>query len=143
MLSTVGSSNRGNALAVARHNILGKANGVDEHLQTGVQGDRRSERLGLMANGLGGTHISPYHVNPVLEYETPFYTGGQRFLPARKVNLYDQAEMAHELSCDVPGSTASNAYRIDKYVSAAEDFQLGLFVGAPIIYNYADPVAVT
>jgi len=96
-----------------------------------------------MASGLGGTHVSPYHVNPALEYETPFYTNGQRFLPGRKINLHNQVEMAHEISCDVPGSTVNNAYRIDKYVSAAEDFQLGLFVGAPIIYNYSDPAAVS
>lgn len=143
LLSTIGSSNRGNSFAVARHNILGATNSIDEHSQTGVVGNRRSRRLGLMASGLGGTHVSPYHVNPALEYETPFYTNGQRFLPGRKINLYNQVEMAHEISCDVPGNTVNNAYRIDKYVSAAEDFQLGLFVGAPIIYNYSDPAAVS
>eukprot|EP00997_Jenningsia_sp_PLL12_P009797 NODE_683_length_1513_cov_105.391393_g563_i0.p1 GENE.NODE_683_length_1513_cov_105.391393_g563_i0~~NODE_683_length_1513_cov_105.391393_g563_i0.p1 ORF type:complete len:367 (+),score=-15.17 NODE_683_length_1513_cov_105.391393_g563_i0:66-1103(+) len=143
ILTTVGGSTRQNAFAVARHNILGKANTIDEHLQTGVNGDRRSERLSLMASGLGGTHVTTAGTNPVLEYETPFYTAGQRFLPARKVNLYDELEMAHELSCDVPGSTADNAYRIDRYVSIAEDFQLGMYVGAPIIYNYADPTAVS
>lgn len=143
ILTTVGGSTRQNAFAVARHNIIGKANSVDEHLQTGVNGDKRSTRLGLMASGLGGTHVTTAGTNPVLEYETPFYTVGQRFLPARKVNLYNQLEMAHELSCDVPGSTADNAYRIDRYVSIAEDFQLGMFVGAPIIYNYGDPTAVS
>ncbi|APG78894.1 hypothetical protein 2 [Beihai picorna-like virus 1] len=132
-----------NPLTVSRHNILGKANGVDDHVQTGNAGDRRSKRLDLMGTGLGGTHLTPYHVNPVLEYETPFYTAGQRFLPGRKINLYDQVEMAHEVALDVQGGTSANAIRIDKYVSAAEDFQLGMFVGAPVIYQYGDPTAVS
>lgn len=143
LLTALGSANRGNSFAVARHNILGTTNSVDEHSQTGVTGNRRFRRLTLMANGLGGTHVSPYHVNPALEYETPFYTNGQRFLPGRKVNLHDQVEMAHEISCDVPANSANNSYRIDKYVSAAEDFQLGLYVGAPIIYSYSDPTPVS
>jgi len=143
VLTTIGGATRQNSFAVARHNIIGKVNGMDEHIQTGVAGDRRSKRLDLMANGLGGTHVATAGTNPVLEYETPFYSMGQRFVPARKINLYNQVDRAHELSCDVPGSTASNAYRIDRYVSIAEDFQLGMYVGAPIVYYYGDPVAVS
>lgn len=131
------------SMSAARHNIIGKANSVDIHLTNGVDGDKRSQLLDKMASGLGGTHVTNALVNPCLEYETPFYTAGQRFLPARKINLYDQVEMAHELAIDVPANTGSDAYRIDKYVSVAEDFQLGLFVGAPIAYYYGDPVAVT
>ena len=143
MLTTLGGSTRQNSFAVARHNITGKLNSVDEHVQTGVNGDKRSKRLDLMASGLGGTHVTAASTNPVLEYETPFYSKGQRFVPARKINLYDTVDRAHELSCDVPGSTPSNAYRIDRYVSIAEDFQLGMYVGAPIVYYYGDPDAVS
>lgn len=142
-LSQLAGAVRSVTLSAARHNIIGKANSVDEHVLSGVAGDRRSNMLDKMASGLGGTHVTNSTANPCLEYETPFYTAGQRFLPARKINLYDQVEMAHEVCVDVPASTASNAYRIDKYVSIAEDFQLGLFVGAPIVYYYGDPVAVT
>jgi hypothetical protein len=140
---SLGSANRSQSMAVARHNLFGATNDATEHLQNGVNGDKRSEILETTATGLGGTHVTACATNPVLEYETPFYTNGQRFLPGRKVNLYDQAEMAHELTIDVPGGTGGNDYRIDKYVSIAEDFQLGLFVGAPILYAYSNPVAVT
>lgn len=143
MVSTIGSANRMAAFSVARHNILGKANGMDEHLYTGVTGAMRSERLDSMAMGLGGTAVTPISINPCLEYETGFYTAGQRFLPGRKINRYDQLEMAHELMLDVPDNTSEPDYRIDKYVSIAEDFQLGLYVGSPIFYSYGDPVAVS
>jgi hypothetical protein len=143
LASQLGSASRAVTMSAARHNIIGKANSVDEHLLTGVVGDCRSQMLDKMSSGLGGTHITNTYVNPCLEYETPFYTNGQRFLPARKINLYDQVEMAHEVCIDVPDNTPSKDYRIDKFVSVAEDFQLGLFVGAPIAYYYGDPVAVT
>jgi len=143
IVTTIGSANRMGAFSVARHNILGKANGSDEHLYTGVVGNMRSKRLDAMASGLGGTAVTPMTVNPCLEYETGFYTNGQRFLPGRKINRYDQLEMAHELMIDVPSGTDTQDMRIDKYVSIAEDFQLGLYVGSPIMYLYGDPVAVS
>jgi hypothetical protein len=143
MVTTMGSASRMGAFSVARHNILGKVNGSDVHSYTGGIGNMRSQRLDAMASGLGGTAVTPISVNPVLEYETGFYTGGQRFLPARKINRYNEVEMAHELMLDIPDGTAEQDYRIDKYVSIAEDFQLGLYVGSPIMYLYGDPPAVS
>jgi len=81
-------------------------------------------------------------VQPVLEFETPYYTYGQRFEPGRQTNRYAAfLPHAHDLHLDFPENTASADYRIDRYVSVAEDFQLGLFTGAPIVYNYLDPTA--
>lgn len=140
---SMSASYRRTSMSAARHNIIGRTNSVKTHNFNGVDGDKRSRLLGKLASGLGGTHVTDTHVNPCLEYETPFYTAGQRFLPARKINRYAQLEMAHELAVDMPSGAAGDAYRVDKYVSVAEDFQLGLYVGAPIAYFYGDPVAVT
>lgn len=134
------------SLSVARHNLLGTNNDASSHpLDSTIAGDRRSELQGTLKGSLGGTHVTPVSNNPVLEYETPFYTTGQRFVPARQLDYYSGFHQGHELQTEIgpnPNSPDPDRTRIDKYVSIAEDFQLGMFVGAPIFYSYSDPTAV-
>lgn len=128
------------SLHVARHNLLGVANGATAHpLNGALPGERRSEMQETLRPSLGGTHITPTKNNPSLEYETPFYTIGQRFVPARDINYYSGLHSGHELSTEVDGTEKNKSMRIDKYISIAEDFQLGMYTGPPILYAYVDP----
>jgi hypothetical protein len=111
-------------------------------LSSSIAGKNRSYIASSNRSTLAGCHITPVDNNPCLEYETPFYTMGQRFVAARKLDIYSGLGNGHEISVEVPGNTETNAVRIDKYISIGEDFQLGLFVGAPVMYAYSDPVAV-
>jgi len=141
--TNAGGASRSLNMSVTRHNLFGATNDAYSHDLTGVVGLRRSELLETEFAGLGGTHVTALFQNPVLEYETPFYTNGQRFLPARRTNLYDTLQMAHEIALDVADATPGDDIKLEKYVSIAEDFQLGMFTGAPILYAYSNPVAVT
>jgi hypothetical protein len=135
-------SSRVMTMSVARHNLTGCLNNTTVHFQDSLLvGDRRSELQETERSSLGGTIFTPVNQNPVLEYETPFYTNGQRFLPARKIKRYGELEMGHEVSVDLATGTSASIMRIDKFVSIAEDFQLGLFVGAPILFSYGNPTA--
>lgn len=126
---------------VARHDVFGTSNGAFAHpLDSGSVGSRRSQMQETLRPTLGGAHITPTTNNPCLEYETPFYTPGQRFVAGRDLNYYSGIHYSHELSTEVNESSESNL-RIDKYISIGEDFQLGMFTGAPILYAYGDPTA--
>lgn len=129
---------------VARHNLLGTTNVASSHPLNGNVPFRRSEIQETLRPSLGGTHITPTAQNPCLEYETPFYTNGQRFVPARDLDYYAGVHDGHELSVEVDASTTRltdpDKLRIDKYISIGEDFQLGMYVGPPIFYAYADPI---
>jgi hypothetical protein len=129
-------------LAVARHWLFGSSNSMRaDSLDDALIANRRKQLLQSLRTSLGGTAITPIPNNPCLEYETPFYTTGQRFVPARHLDYYSGLHMSHELSLDVRSGAGSAAVRIDRYVSTAEDFQLGLFIGAPVYYVYVDPEA--
>lgn len=101
---------------------------------------RRRNLQSTMRTSLGGTHVTPVGLNPVLEYETPFYSFGERFTAARDVSFFAGNLRSHDLMLDVNGSDTS-LVRIDKYISIGEDFQLGMFVGAPVLHFYVDPEA--
>jgi len=143
VLNQLGSATRAVSMGVSRHNLLGSANFTSSHQTDAVLvGDRRKELQETEKPSLGGSHATSVQVQPVLEFETPYYTYGQRFEPARRINRYAAfLPHAHDLHVDVPENTAGPDYRIDRYISVAEDFQLGMFVGAPIMYAYSDPVA--
>jgi hypothetical protein len=143
IFTNAGGATRSLNMAVARHNLVGITNGATAHKLDGVVGDRRSELLETELAGLGGAHVTSLMNNPVLEYETPFYTNGQRFLPARFKGRYNAFDMGHEISIDVPDNIPTEDFKLEKYVSIAEDFQLGMFTGAPIYYAYANPVPVS
>jgi len=143
VLNQLGASARAVSMGVSRHNLIGSSNFISTHpIDNALLGDRRKEIQETEKNSLGGSHATACLVQPVLEFETPYYTYGQRFEPGRQTNRYAAfLPHAHDLHVDVPENTASADYRIDRYVSVAEDFQLGLFTGAPIVYNYLDPTA--
>jgi hypothetical protein len=127
------------SFGVARHNIQGISNGQSSHsLDNANIGDRRKKMQETLRASTGGTGLTPVANNPCLEYETAFYTAGQRFVPARDTNYYGSAHSGHELSNEVFDDRVGQ--RIDKYIATAEDFQLGLFIGAPVYYSYNNPI---
>lgn len=131
------------SLVVSRHNILGVSNGATSHaLASVLYGDRRKKIQETLRPTLGGSHYTPVRNNPVLEYETPFYTVGQRFVPARDIDYYAALHSGHEISIEMVTNGVTDTTRLDKFISIAEDFQLGMFVGAPILYAYGDPLAI-
>jgi len=129
------------SFGVSRHGLFGISNGQSAHpLDDLVIGNRRSEMLETLRRTTGGSALTPILNNPCLEYETPFYTSGQRFVPARDTDYYAGLHSGHELTNDV--FVDSSGMRVDKYISTAEDFQLGLFIGAPVYYAYGNPAPV-
>jgi hypothetical protein len=89
-----------------------------------------------------GSAITPVKQNPVVEWEMPFYTIGQRFLPARFITFLSAVRPNnYKLTIDMDAALEDEK-RVDIYVAIAEDFTLGMYVGAPIMYNYTNPVAV-
>jgi len=98
---------------------------------------RRNILRTSMYNSNSGIHVTSIAQNPVLEYETPFYTLGKRFVPARET-AYDRFGNGHNIILDLDNPATRDA-RLDKFISIGEDFQLGLFVGAPVFYSYAEP----
>jgi len=138
-LVSIGAPSLG-SLAVVRNDPGGTGNNVASYnISQANPSNRRKSIQSTSRPGISGMHVSPISVNPCLEYETVFYTDGKRFVPARLKQLYNAAELSHELSIDVAGDVGKPDLRIDAYVSIAEDFQLGMFVGAPILYAYSDP----
>lgn len=130
------------SLGVGRYGLDGTSNSMISYpLDSANTADRRRNILKTLRGSLGGTAITPVFNNPCLEYETPFYTAGQRFVPARDLNYYAGIHMGHELTTEVKATDDTINSRIDKYISTAEDFQLGLFIGAPVYYAYSDPTA--
>jgi hypothetical protein len=142
-LAQLGSAVRAVTMSVSRHNLIGSAHLASAHRIDGaLEGDRRKKIQETERSSLGGSHATIANVNPVLEFETPYYTRGQRFEPARRVGRYSAFLLgAHDLSVDVPQDLPGSHYRVDRYISVAEDFQLGMFTGAPIMYSYSDPFA--
>jgi len=114
-------------------------NSASYSIDDAVLGTRRKNIQKTSLPGISGTHVTPVSVNPCLEYETVYYTHGQRFSPARLKELYNATELSHQLGVDVTDGTDGSDIRIDTFVSIAEDFQLGMFVGAPVLYSYSDP----
>lgn len=149
ILINLNSGGNVGSFGVARHNLSGTSNNmVPYRLDAALVGGRRKEMLDTLRGSLGGTALTPSQTNPCLEYETPFYTLGQRFVPARNIDYYNTtttnngSHMGHELTTEYRASYNVTYLRIDKYISTAEDFQLGLFVGAPVCYVYENPAAV-
>lgn len=113
---------------------LGAATGVNNGGQ---------KRL-ILQNSLtgSGAQVTPLKNNPVLEVELPFYTAGQRFVPARDVTYnVGRDHFAHIVHSTADASTESAGTRFESYVATGEDFNLSFFIGAPIVFAYADPVA--
>jgi hypothetical protein len=144
MLIDGNTNGRSGSFGVSRHNIFGITNNAGfASLDSALVGNRRRGMLSTLRASLGGTAVTPAYNNPCLEYETPFYTLGQRFVAARDINYYNgNLQSGHDLTTEVRNIDGELRMRIDRYVSTAEDFQLGLFLGAPVYYAYVNPTAV-
>ncbi len=130
-------------LAAAHYGLTTITNAVQSYNLDGLTVSiRRREMLKPLRAFLAATTITPVANNPCIEYETPFYTLGQRFVPARDLSYSSGFHLGHELSTDLRNNVAAGSIRIDKFISTAEDFQLGLFIGAPVHYIYTNPPAV-
>jgi len=130
-------------MTVTRGNMLGGFfNTSVENFASSFTNNRRVA-CRLESAGLEGTTITPISVNPVVEWEMPYYTIGQRFSPARMIAFLNKTlPNPFHLAIDMfpDGQEQENHTRIDTYVSIGEDFTLGMFVGAPILYSYSNPV---
>jgi len=130
------------SLGVTRDSPLGATNlSTFYSVSNTIIGDRRSAINNSPRNNLSGGIVTPVRVNPCLEFEIPYYTLGQRFHPARNITLFNGVHQTSTFTIDVPANTDSKWYRLDFYVSIGEDYQLGMFTGAPITFVYADPIA--
>ncbi|APG76826.1 hypothetical protein 2 [Beihai picorna-like virus 2] len=94
------------------------------------------------SKGLGMV-ITPTLLNNTLEVETPFYSYGEKFKAARQID-HDLGDDRQGLILEIDNTdlNSDTQRRIDQYTSVGEDFTFGLFVGAPIIYQYNDPPPV-
>jgi len=125
--------------AVARGTPEGVTNGAGYKNLTTSPAWCRNAVISTAYNSLSGLHATAAAHNPVLEYETPFYTRGKRFFPARDVNQYGRTSSGCHVMIDVVGNTSDIGMRLDHFISTAEDFQLGFFTGAPVFYLYGEP----
>lgn len=83
-------------------------------------------------------------VNPVLEFEVPYYSN-YRFYPGKQDDY--TSTVTSDLRLDLPGwhmttyTEGSNRSKLDIYASAGEDFQVYFFTGMPVVFYEADPPA--
>jgi hypothetical protein len=99
----------------------------------------------LIAYDEGGTlqeggQLSDVRLEPVLSFEAPFYTS-RRFLPARSLAKLTADEDTQYKPCWKLGyefvGTRPSAHGL--YCAAGEDFTLGMFIGAPIVFLESIP----
>jgi hypothetical protein len=95
----------------------------------------------------GAQLVSPT-VEPIVSFEVPFYSQ-LRFLPSRSLTTFaaDYGDpltskspcwkMGYELNPPVNGGDLISQHQL--YCAAGEDFSLGMFVGAPIVYIESIP----
>ncbi|APG79028.1 hypothetical protein 2 [Changjiang crawfish virus 1] len=94
------------------------------------------------ANAQEGAQIIDHRVEPIASFEVPFYTS-RRFLPSRSLAHFDSDpetvfKPCWKLSYETTGPEAvSNSHQL--YCAAGEDFTLGMFIGAPIVYLESIP----
>lgn len=84
-------------------------------------------------------------VEPIAAFEVPFYTT-KRFLPARTLTAFTaDVETQYHPCWKIGYQTNSNFNNADAgvehqlYCAAGEDFSLGMFIGAPIVYLESIP----
>ena len=120
------------------------AQNATQFLTTGGTSNAQRHKVEAQSLSCGsGAIATPTAVNPCIEAEFPFYTAGQRFVAARDTAYNTSREhAAHRLITTANGSATNGESRVDRYIAAAEDFNLSFFVGAPIIFSYDYPTAV-
>ena len=108
-----------------------------------VEGAKRDVLTRMTKASLTGSVITPSRLNPVAEIALPYYSDGQRFRPARFLDMVATGDhQSIEVAIETDSTNGDAEVRLDHYVSAGEDFTLGMFVGAPVMYNYLNPTAV-
>lgn len=112
---------------------------------SGNQFDRVRQNQVLIPNTWDGAVVTSTRQNPVIEAEIPFYSN-IRFLPAKQADMTSVSggfRQYHWMSTIWEADTA-DAAGIHCFVSVGEDFNLGLFTGAPVAWRVpqeADPAA--
>jgi hypothetical protein len=102
----------------------------------------RKYALGTSLDNLSGMHVTAPKNNPVLEYETPFYADGFRWIPARHVRLDNFNEIPkHTIMSFAEASDSKFAFQMWKFVAAAEDTNFSFFISTPVIHLYDNPLA--
>lgn len=93
------------------------------------------------------SHVTAPNQNPVLEFETPFYTN-KRFFPTRDLNVTDSGRFSTSyhtirvLATSLAGPPINYTY-VTSYVSVGEDFNLFFFTYIPTLYSMPNPVGAT
>jgi hypothetical protein len=119
--------------------------GYDSINTSGTDGVARKSIMDTASNwgSTLGTQVVPASLVNGLEVELPFYSVGQRFRPARYLEM---SAIGDHQGVTITGETNSltkgQTNGLLSFVSVGEDFTLGMFVGAPVIYKYADPTPV-
>jgi hypothetical protein len=100
-----------------------------------VSGRVRQAEILIPHTWEGATATSTQH-NPVVEVELPFYAT-TRFVPAKKANVTGTVNSTfthyHKLSTAWESLT-NDSPLVHSFVSVGEDFNLGLFTGAPVAW---------
>jgi hypothetical protein len=90
-----------------------------------------------------GGQIIMTGVEPIASFEAPFYTS-RRFLHARSLTRFAPDENTQFKPCwkysyEVMGEFNNGSVSHQLYCAAGEDFTLGMFVGAPVVYMESIP----
>lgn len=84
-------------------------------------------------------------VEPIISFEVPFYSS-KRFLPARSLTSFEPSvdtvykpcwKMSFEVGTTATAVTSQVQHLL--FCAAGEDFNLGMFIGAPIVYLESIP----
>jgi hypothetical protein len=140
ILSNADPSPMNTTFSVQRGSVAFRANA--ETVTNPIEGPADSSILDSSVIWNGGQHITVLDQNPVLEFEIPYYSDGRRFDAGRDTNYWAGARDWHQYAVELSNSVQNTEARIRTYVSIGEDFQLGMFVGAPVLYEYTNPEPV-
>lgn len=131
-------------MSATRHNVLVPLPLTEEshRLDEALISERRKNLQEMQRALLNGSAITPVRLNTTLEIELPYYSIGQRFKAARFLDIAGVGDrQGVEIAADLSGSSNDANFRLDQFVSVGEDFTLGMFVGAPVMYFYNNPIA--
>lgn len=93
--------------------------------------------LSSRQNGANGLTFADSAVNPVVEFESPFYSF-TRFFPGKRANYTNDNFISEGYSMFIKGARSDTAY-LDVYVAIGEDFQTYFWTGLPPVYFENNP----
>lgn len=106
--------------------------------QNGGTASQLADQFSIRSAGLEGIEANDLQKNPVMEYEMPYYTN-QRFEYGKRITNSENSDEYHSIEA-LTNTAVSELSGWDSYVAAGEDFTLGLFTGAPVMYFAPNPV---